>query len=118
MGFSSTDRCDHVHRKYLKWLLGVKINTKSMAVYGETGRSPLFIDRYIRSVKYWLKLANSEHNNYSDKAIYNHLLDEQDEKENCQNWVSNVKSLLQRVGFYDVWMYPHSVNANVFLPIL
>ena len=50
-GFSSADRCERVHRKYLKWLLGVKISTSNMAVYGETGRFPLFIDRYIRIVK-------------------------------------------------------------------
>ena len=51
MGFFSADGCESVHRKYLKWLQGVKISTSNMAVYGETGRFPLFIDRYIRIVK-------------------------------------------------------------------
>ena len=75
MGLSSAYRCERVHRKYLKWLLGVKIGTNNMTVYGETGRLPLFIE------------ANSEYNNCFVKAVFNHL---QDEKENCKNWVSEV----------------------------
>ncbi|MEW8545252.1 MAG: hypothetical protein AB2693_17140, partial [Candidatus Thiodiazotropha sp.] len=33
------------------------------------------------------------------------------------SWTSKVKNLLERNGFQDVWMYPESVNVNVFMPI-
>ena len=29
-------------------------------VYGELGRHPLYVERYVRIVKYWLKVVNSE----------------------------------------------------------
>ena len=35
----------------------------------------------------------------------------------CNNWITKVRDLLQNNGFVDVWMYPESVNANVFIPI-
>ena len=43
------------------------------------------------------------------------------EVENGQNnnsWTANVEDLLQRNELYDVWMFPESVNINVFIPQL
>ena len=45
-----------VYRKFLKRVLGVKMSTNIMALYGETGRFPTFVDRYVRIVKYWLQI--------------------------------------------------------------
>jgi hypothetical protein len=41
------------------------------------------------------------------------------EAENCNfvNWASKVRDLLQNTGFHEVWMYPSSVNINMFVPI-
>ena len=36
---------------------------------------------------------------------------------NANNWASNVKKLLERTGFPDVWMFPNSVNPTRFLPL-
>ena len=55
-GFSKADNVERVHRKFLKRLLGVKINTNNNAIYGELGRYPLYINRYVRIIKYFLKL--------------------------------------------------------------
>ena len=38
--------------------------------------------------------------------------------ENIVNWVSKVKALLQRTGFYDVWLFPESVVTTKYIPIL
>ena len=37
---------------------------------------------------------------------------------NANNWASNVKKLLERTGFPDVWMFPNSVKPDRFLPLL
>ncbi|MCG8049041.1 MAG: reverse transcriptase family protein, partial [Candidatus Thiodiazotropha endolucinida] len=116
-GFLSADRCERVHRKYLKRILGVKISTNNLALYGETGRFPLFLDRHVRILKYWLKIARSDYNNCIVKAMYTCLLDEMVRNENVKNWVTNVKNLLQRSGFHDVWLYPDSVIDIKFIPI-
>ena len=117
-GFSSADRCERVHRKFLKRILGVKMNTNNMALYSETGRFPLFLDRYVRIVKYWLKIAKSDYNNCIVKSVYVTLTEGLEKNENIVNWASKVKTLLQRTGFYDVWLFPDSVVVTKFILIL
>ena len=62
-GFSSAEKCERVHRKFLKRVLSVKMSTNTMTLYGETGRFPIFIDRYVRIVKYWRKIVKSDYAN-------------------------------------------------------
>ena len=33
-------------------------------------------------------------------------------------WLSKLKNLLECNGFADVWYYPHSVDPNLFIPLL
>ena len=117
-GFSSADRCERVHRKFLKRILGVKMSTNNMALNSETGRFPLFLDRYVRIVKYWLKIAKSDYNNCIVKSVYFTLTEGLEKNENIVKWASKVKTLLQRTGFYDVWLFPDSVVLTKFVPIL
>ena len=42
--------------KYLKLMLGVKSSTCNLAIYGETGRFPIYINQIYRTIKYWLRL--------------------------------------------------------------
>ena len=91
-GFSSAVRCESVHRKFLKRILDVRMSTNNMAVYGETGRFPLSLDRYIRITKYWLKLSNSDYNNCIVKAVYLSLKEEMEKNVNSVNWVSKIKT--------------------------
>ena len=46
------------------------------------------------------------------------LRNELEANQNVTNWVSNVKKLLERTGFPDVWMFPASVNSDKFISIL
>ena len=64
-----------IHLKFLKLLLGVKKSTSSMAVYGETGRYPLYINRYVRMVKYWGNVLKTD--NIIMKTMYNDMLEKQ-----------------------------------------
>ncbi len=70
-----------------------------MAVYGELGRYPLYINRYFRVIKYWFKLLTTS--NCILKAIYELLLSQ------CNNGVKNlmfyVKNVLFIYGFGYVW---------------
>ena len=42
---------------------------------------------------------------------------ELDKAHNINPWTNKVKALLQRTGFYDIWLFPASVNLKIFLPI-
>ena len=53
-GFTKAITIERVHRKYLKRILGVKLSTNNHAIYGELGRYPLYITRYVRIAKYFL----------------------------------------------------------------
>ena len=73
-------------------------------VYGELGRFPLYITRYGRIIKFWLKVVNSD-NNKLIKVTYNRQ----------SNWAMNVKNLLFTTGFGDVWLAQGVANERVFL---
>jgi len=73
-------------------------------VYGELGRHPQYVNRYVRIVKYWLKVVNSE--NIIIKTVYNQEINDCDK--GYKNWVSNVKKLLNDYGFSYIFE-----NANM-----
>ena len=76
-------------------MLNVKSNTCNATVYGELGRHPQYVNRYVRIVKYWLKVVNSE--NFLIKTVYNQEINDCDK--GYKNWVSNVKKVLNDYGF-------------------
>ena len=115
--FTNTDNIERVHRKFLKWLLNVKISTNNSALYGETGRYPLRINMEIRSVKYFLKLFTRNQDNCILSTMFKNMKYE-DELLNATNWASKVRDLLQGSGFHDVWLFPSSVNIKALMPVL
>ena len=100
-GFHKANDIERVHVKFLKQILGVRRQTSNIAVYGELGRVPLYVLRKIRILKYWFKILNSQ-----DSLLYkvytqqvNSLM--QGSAEN--NWVFQIKSLLNELGFTYLW---------------
>ena len=81
-----------------------------MGVYGELGRYPLYVNRYVRIIKYWCKILRS--NNILIGQMYNSLVEACNNGVN--NWAKNVKVLLDSYGFSFVWSNPFSVNLNTF----
>ena len=47
---------ERVHLFALKRFLNVSIRTPNDLVYGETGRYPLYVNIYVKCIKYWLKI--------------------------------------------------------------
>jgi hypothetical protein len=109
-GFSKSKEIERIHLKFCKRLLGVRKNTCTVGVYGEVGRYPLYVARYVRIIKYWFKLITTD--NIVLKTLYNQALN--DCNSGCTNWVTNVKQLLSTYGFADVWISPGSVDSKHF----
>ena len=109
-GFGKSKVLERIHLKFCKTILKVKSSTSSCGVYGELGRYPLFITRYVRIVKYWSRIANSE--NILIVHLYNSLVDACNKGVN--NWANSVRSLLDTYGFSYVWNNPNSVNLKTF----
>ena len=92
-GFSKSKDIEKIHLKFLKLILG------SMAVYGETGRYPLYIQRYMRIIKIWEKILYS--NNVITKVVYKDMLVGMQNGQ--KNWASNVKNVFDMYGFSYIW---------------
>ncbi len=69
----------------------MKASTSNAGVYGELARYPLYVQRYVRIVKYWCKLLNTTN-----------CIDAENGK---TNWVAKLKDLLyiHVYGFGEAW---------------
>ena len=70
-------------------------------MYAETGRSPLYISFKISSLKYWFKLLKLDNSRICKQAYESLLLLCEEGKE---NWVTQIKRLLEVNGFGIVWL--------------
>ena len=59
-GIAKAPEIERIHLKFCKYILKVNKSTPNIAVYGELGRYPLYINRFVRIIKYWLKVKYSE----------------------------------------------------------
>ena len=89
-----------VHLQFLKKMLGVKQQTTSVTIYGDTGRYPLFLKQQILALKNWIRLISLPRSCYL-RIVYNSLasLDVIGET----NWCSHIRSLFFRTNHRDVW---------------
>ena len=60
---------ERIQLSYLKSVLGVRKQTPSMAVYGETGRFPLNVRLQVNLLKYWIRLETLPDNNILFKCL-------------------------------------------------
>lgn len=60
---------ERVQLGYLKHMLGVRKQTPTLAVYGETGRFPLHIRQQLRMINYWLKLEKLPNDTILKKCL-------------------------------------------------
>jgi hypothetical protein len=99
-------KAPHVERTYLsfcKRLLSVQASTQNDFIYGELGRQILISYRMFSVVKYWLKICTCPESKYI-RNIYLMLKNDAVNEPNVTNWVTNVKSLLIKLGFEHVWL--------------
>ena len=76
------DPIEKLHLKFLKSILGVHSKATNLAVYGELGRYPLFIDSITRCMKY-IQYIETETENKLLKQFYECLVDNQDLIKTC-----------------------------------
>ena len=109
-GFTKSKELERIHLKFCKLILKVKTSTSNAGIYGELGRYPLYLFRYVRIIRYWCKLIHP--NNIVMSVVYKSAVD--DISKGLKNWVGNVKSLLEEFGFAHVWLNPSCKNLKTF----
>ena len=98
-----------VHLSFLKDMLGVKQQTTSVTIYGDTRRYPPFLKQQILALKYWMRLISLPRSCYL-RIVYNSLVSLDFIGET--NWCSHIRSLLFRTNHRDVWENHRVENAN------
>ena len=111
-GFQKLDSIEKVHIMACKYFLNVPKRTPNKLVYGELGRYPLFVNSYIRCVKYWLRLVSMEQSRLPKQA-YDMLVKLDENNKSC--WVSGVREILSTAGFHSVWLSQGVGNVKSFL---
>ena len=90
-GFRKHDTIEKVHLLACKLFLNVGPQTPNAIVYGECGRHPVYINSFVRTIRYWLKLITMTEDRIPRKA-YNmlKLLDSAGYK----TWATHVREVL------------------------
>lgn len=109
-GYTKSKQIERIHLKFCKRILNVKPSTSNVGVYGELARYPLYINRYVRILKYWFKLHQTQ--NCVLNAVFD--LARKDCDLGKKNWLENVKQLLNTHGYGYVWENPQSVCPETF----
>ena len=86
-GISKSKEIESIHLK-------CTMNTPTTAVNGELGLYPLYISRYLRILKYWFRLIQTD--NIIMQTVYK--ISYKDCLKGKKHWVSNVKKLLYDYG--------------------
>ena len=109
MGYTKSKELERIHLKFCKGLLRVRANTCTAAVYGELGRYPLYIQRYVKIIQNWFKIIDSD--TIKLRTIYAAL---DDCIKGRTNRVSNIKHLLNKYEFAHIFDNLHSVDITKF----
>ena len=88
--FNDTNECktDLIHRRLLKYILGVSKSCPNIAVYGETGEVPLSLKGYRLMINYWNRLTNLPDKSLAKKALIENV--------NLRtNWILTIENLVK-----------------------
>ena len=88
--FKKTEKsnADIVHRKLLKFVLGVSKTCHNVAIYGDTGEVPLSLKGYRLMLNYWKRLSALPEKSLAKKALI--------ENANIRtNWIITIEKLLR-----------------------
>ena len=87
-------KASNIHRKYLKFILGVTKSCPNLAVMGETGEIPLALKGYRLMLQYWYRVTNLSNDNLAKKALLENI--------NLKtNWIITIEKLINTFNLSD-----------------
>ena len=94
-------KTDTLHRKFLKYILGVSKSCPNIAVYGETGDIPLSMKGYELLINYWYRISRQHDNILVKKALQENI--------NLRtNWIITIEKI---IGYFNLC---DKINYNKF----
>ena len=113
-GFHQGTDIERVCDNFYKFTTKLPRNCNNIAARGELGRNKAFVKRYIRIIKYWLKLisTSSECSLLLQKA---YKLQVKMDSEGKTVWASDIRTLLCCLGFSQEWQTQKVEDNAAFL---
>ena len=111
MGTCDLPCIEQVHTLAFKRFLNVSIHASNTILYGDTGRFPLYINHWIKCIKYWFRLQNMPRDRIPKQAY--EMLEGLTEN-NVKTWVSDLRNMLCKHGFGHVWVFKNVGNLVQF----
>ena len=90
----STSKTDLVHRKLLKFILGVSKSSPNLAIYGETGEHPLSYKGYRLTLNFWHRVTNLPDTALVKKAMLENI-------GLRTNWIMTIEKLINHFNLAD-----------------
>ena len=100
---------DKIVKKFLKFLLGVNKSTATLAILGESGFFPFFLQGFVSLLKFWHRISNMNTNSLVSKA----LQDQMNETKQSE-WLQTVHFLLKYLGMERLLHNVKEININQF----
>ena len=94
---------DTLHRKLLKYILGVNQSSPNLAVYGDSGEIPLSIKGFSLMLNFWHHLNNRPENSLAKLAL-------KESTELRTNWIKTIEkifNLFEMTGYVDNPCFKH-----------
>ena len=112
-GYHKSPDVESVHSKFCRKLLCVRNSTNLDAIYGELGRTPMYIYRKLIIIKYWLKLLKQKDTSLLFKTYLMLKTDvDNGNTYNQNNWAFQVKCILDQVGLTYMWQNQFNMLIN------
>ena len=89
-----TSKIDITHRKLLKSIMGVSRSCPNLAIYGETGETPISMKSYRLTLNYWHKVTNLPDTSLAKKALLENIALR-------TNWIKTIEKLINTFNLAD-----------------
>ena len=100
---------DKIGKKFLKYILGLNKSTTTLAVLGECGKFPLFLEGLITLLKFWHRISNINPNTLVKKALHTQMNEGQQSE-----WLQTVHFLLKYIGMEAIMNNTNVLNSDQF----
>ena len=91
---TATSKTDIIHRKILKYVLGVTRSCPNFALYGDSGDIPLSIKGYRLTLNFWHRVTNLPNTYLVKKALLENI-------ELQTNWIKTIEKLINTFNLAD-----------------
>ena len=102
---------EKIQLKFLKRLLGVRIQTSTVAILADTGKFPLIYRQQASAIKYWNRLKNGHCPELLKKCYEIQIILKQ-KKSAC--WLSKIYQVITHIGITDLDPNPNDIINLLF----